>query len=1008
MALANILLSMVSRASLIYSADFSVPLSLQFEADLLDAGGEHRVRTPTSAWVLESQSNASRAYTTASGNLVMENKGSHMVLWANRKFPASGEVRFGVMPANTSVGLNIVFFATLPLRNETRFANATSIFDLSLPPRKGDYPNYHGGPDGKGSILGYSLSYWRAGNGTQPCDRDPHDGRCTANLRKNPGFSMVSQGDDLVLGRAPRNGVAFEIVLRREGPVVSVTVDGAISLEWSDDGRMSPPFGGGYVGLRQMSTTRVGTYTHFDVNGIDGGHTSASTNDRSWSVKQNKGGPHTKPLPPSSFQARCAEALAVHVSKPFPAVHTDDRGFSWAISNLALARLALHGSTNSTVAMQVSAEIAAYQAMPSFTPWNNYTVDGPLAGLGALPVLVRLALLPRLRCLLTEDAIASLETIMFRWLSPRSNAVWASSSDSWRVVDGSENLDATRKASLYLAALVVNRTAPDKVVALDGKPVSAHASAWETHWRAYFINRANEGIGVEFGSPTYAKYALQNFINIADLSSSAALRRTAGDFLQLWFADAAQAFLPSTGQRGGAHNRVYRTAAFFSPDSSFAGFTYLYGWWNASSPNELENALSTPQTTLFATSTWEPLPIVSAMATMAEGTPPNGLLYTSRRLGDREACTAPLGPHCRAQPCKICTVCGKVPAFIGDTCATLKTTPTTTVVKEEFVAPSKRYTLGAIRLDVGSAARHNSKTNTSDSHEGAGSEYVAGVIQNHQVGAFLGGANPAQSRVLFGDSGSTNCSDTAFQRHSYESITSSLVRGAIVVARPANAKINGCTICKNHSLLGVQSEGGDLGNAPCSPPGTCMDENFPLWLFVSSDLYASRTDITATGPTSQAKTYWSCFNGADETFGCAALSGPTSFVPSPCISPAAPSSLAYWNGTLLAFNGSKTSTDFGVLQMGSGEKYGSFADFLQAMRRQVVTVDPETGAMTYVALSGDTLRMGQYGAVVPAFAPLRLTFDSPFVRAEHRGTASAEPFVVQLRFPGFANQTLHF
>ena len=89
-------------------------------------------------------------------------------------------------------------------------------------------------------------------------------------MRKNPGFVITAQGDDLVLGRAPKNGKAFEIVLRRVGAKTTITVDGELSLEYVDDGKMSPPFKGGYVGLRQMLTTRIGVYTHFEVYAIDG------------------------------------------------------------------------------------------------------------------------------------------------------------------------------------------------------------------------------------------------------------------------------------------------------------------------------------------------------------------------------------------------------------------------------------------------------------------------------------------------------------------------------------------------------------------------------------------------------------------------------------------------------------------------------------------------------------------------------------------------------------------
>ena len=98
---------------------------------------------------------------------------------------------------------------------------------------------------------------------------NPADGKCTANLRKNPGFVITAQGDDLVLGRSPKNGEAFEIVLRRVGPKTTISVDGETSLEYVDDGKMSAPFQGGYVGLRQMLTTRIGVYTHFDVGAVN-------------------------------------------------------------------------------------------------------------------------------------------------------------------------------------------------------------------------------------------------------------------------------------------------------------------------------------------------------------------------------------------------------------------------------------------------------------------------------------------------------------------------------------------------------------------------------------------------------------------------------------------------------------------------------------------------------------------------------------------------------------------
>ena len=103
---------------------------------------------------------------------------------------------------------------------------------------------------------------------------------------------------------------------------------------------------------------------------------------------------------------------------------------------------------------------------------------------------------------------------------------------------------------------------------------------------------------------------------------------------------------------------------------------------------------------------------------------------------------------------------------------------------------------------------------------GYGELYGADVGQNHQIGAFFCGSSPAEARLIFGDSGSVNCTDVAaFQRHTFASITSRLVAGAVAVARPATAKINGC--------VSSHRDGGS----------SCHNDDFPLFAFVSAALY---------------------------------------------------------------------------------------------------------------------------------------------------------------------------
>ena len=643
-----------------------------------------------------------------------------------------------------------------------------------------------------------------------------------------------------------------------------------------------------------------------------------------------------------TFEQRCERALRNHVDKPWPKLDNVpllEQTSPWAVANFALARLALDGRSNASLAAEISAEVVTYRMR--FRPWSNYSVKGPMGGLGQLPVLQRMALLPLTRDLLTSDALAALEQISFEWLSPRSNVEWAGADDSWTITDGSENLDATRKASLYLAALIVNRTTPDKIVALDGKPVREHAAAWERHYRLYFQHRAVNGLGVEMGSPTYAKYSIQNFLNIADLSPN--VGALASDFLQLWFAHAAQAFIPSTGVRGGAHNRVYRDSAFFSGHGSAeTSLGWLYGWWHSTKDGrvteaDVDDALGLPQMTLFATSKWQPLPIISAMAVLQ---PTEGFVYTSRRMGDNKPCSEPLGPTC-----KPCRVCAGVQAFGGSACDSLAFP--STVIKEEYVAPKRLFTLGAISLNVSSPEDKHWRTDEP--------MYGADVGQNHQIGAFFGGKNEISSRIVFGDSGSVNCSDPAFQRHSFMGITSRLVAGAVAIARPASGKINGCNYCKNASALGSES-----GKAPCDTRASCQNTDFPLFAFVSSDLFNTKK---------RAGAWW--YFDAGESYGCVGLAGGAELTTSERCSgpgtspPKNDRSPAFFNGTLLLFNTSKLSRSIGVLQTGSQATDGSFDSFISKMTAHPIPTDDD-GALRYTALSGELLRMGVGGVILPA------------------------------------------
>ena len=54
----------------------------------------------------------------------------------------------------------------------------------------------------------------------------------------------------------------------------------------------------------------------------------------------------------TTLQERREFALQQHISQPWPKVDSD-----WGVLNIALAKLALNGSTNATLAAEISAEV---------------------------------------------------------------------------------------------------------------------------------------------------------------------------------------------------------------------------------------------------------------------------------------------------------------------------------------------------------------------------------------------------------------------------------------------------------------------------------------------------------------------------------------------------------------------------------------------------------------------------------------------------------------------------
>lgn len=222
----------------LYEADFQQPLRLVKEADLFTDG--QRVALPNDAeWVLEGPASAE----TRDGRLHLVNEGGHLVCWNTRVFPADLLLEFDVVPADASQGLAIVFFAATG-------RDGGGIFDQDQPYRDGIFPTYH-----SGGLDSYHVSYW-ATSATGA-------GRDTANIRKNHGFHLVSQGLDFITGSGPG---PHRVRILKLGGRIEVEVNGRLSVSWTDDGQThGPGLQGGRIGLRQMVHTHACSYPHFKV-----------------------------------------------------------------------------------------------------------------------------------------------------------------------------------------------------------------------------------------------------------------------------------------------------------------------------------------------------------------------------------------------------------------------------------------------------------------------------------------------------------------------------------------------------------------------------------------------------------------------------------------------------------------------------------------------------------------------------------------------------------------------
>jgi|GEM_PF-1740913 len=230
---------------------------------------------------------------------------------------------------------------------------------------------------------------------------------------------------------------------------------------------------------------------------------------------------------------------------------------------------------------------------------------------------------PELSEHLSQATKDNVEQTMWQWVYKRSNLADAQAS-VWNIVD-SENHDIIQKSS-YLLCLQALRDAGapygGSANLFNGGTVNDHLAAWKKYFYEYFRQRAREGINCEIASLTYAKYTLECYMNIYDLTEDDDLAYIAEDLLNLYWAEVAGDFMPSTGLRGGAGTRWYKDDLCIGDDGT-AAMAYVYDWYDVVQPPH-------PVEVVMLTSSYRNPAIINKAGSRIKRTP---YMQTSRKFG---------------------------------------------------------------------------------------------------------------------------------------------------------------------------------------------------------------------------------------------------------------------------------------------------------------------------------------------------------------------------------------
>ncbi len=220
-----------------------------------------------------------------------------------------------------------------------------------------------------------------------------------------------------------------------------------------------------------------------------------------------------------------------------------------------------------------------------------------------------------------EKAVLEMQ---WRWSAPVCRRELASTDRVWWYW-GSENHHLMAWVSFWGAAHIFkdHRDYKDLRYA-DGSTPAEMAAAFDEYFKVYARERATKGLLAEVASPTYAKYSLNTWYNLADFADDPVLRKRMDRLLNVYWAD--WAIEQINGVRGGSRHRCYPGRASNAQSGGAQA-----AWYHFGKGVELGRH---PGSMCAATTFWRPAPLVVSLALDTEGRAE--YFYTSRRPGLKE------------------------------------------------------------------------------------------------------------------------------------------------------------------------------------------------------------------------------------------------------------------------------------------------------------------------------------------------------------------------------------